>query len=131
MNTTATTNSKEEDKVNKRNSIKSTYDSRKDGLGFKVRTAANNKHIRTQEIADPFINTTIKLSRWDTFKGLLMGGVVVSVMVSGRNSSIEEDVMDLDENNLSLGSSTRRDEFTADIFRQVNQHIALANNKGE
>jgi hypothetical protein len=109
--------------MNKRQSVKPTYDSRTDGLQYTISTSVNGKAIGDyKEIADPFVNHKVRVSWKETLKGLVRGGVVVGVMVSGKNLRIEEDVMELDDNYLSL-NSTRRDDFDKHIFSQIDEHI--------
>jgi hypothetical protein len=102
--------------MKKRQSIKSTYDSAKDGYQYFVSTSVNHKPVSSQDIADPFVTQTVKVSLLDTLKGLFMGGVNVQVRVNPKNNRIVEDVMELDDQYLGLGANTRRDEFEKQIF---------------
>lgn len=106
--------------MKKRVSIKSTYDSRETGYAFHIGTTVNGKTVGDQDIPDPFVYHTIHISLLDTLKGLFRGGIRVCVNIRGNNLSIEEDVLELDENNLSQ-NSTRRDEFNKKVFEHIDR----------
>jgi hypothetical protein len=103
--------SESEGAMAKRVSISSTYDSLHDGLQYAIGTTVNGESIGSREIPDPFLTHTVRVSLRDTIRGLLRGGVVVCVSISGTNPRIVEDVLELDDQYLGQ-SATRRDEFT-------------------
>lgn len=104
-------------------SIKSTYDSQKEGLQYSISTSVNGKSINdSKDIPDPFVNHTVKLSFRDTFKGLLRGGVVVGVFINGKNNRIVEDVLELDDQYLG-NNATRREDFNKEIMSKAVEHI--------
>ena len=100
----------------KRQSIKSTYDSQKDGFQYMVSTSINDKPLDSRDIADPFVMQTVHVSLWDTLKGLFRGGVKVVVNINPKNNRIVEDVMELDDQYLGLGANTRREDFNSQIM---------------
>lgn len=105
--------------MKKRISIKSTYDSVKDGSQYSIRTSVNGRSIGGRDLVDPFVTHTIKVSLIDTIKGLFRGGVKVVVSIDGKNNRIVEDVMELDDQYLGLGDNTRREDFNKQIMNQV------------
>jgi len=100
----------------KRQSIKSTYDSHKDGFQYMVSTSVNDKPLDSRDIADPFVIQTVHVSLWDTLKGLFRGGVKLVVNINPKNNRIVEDVMELDDQYLGLGANTRRENFNNQIM---------------
>jgi hypothetical protein len=97
----------------KRISIAPTYDSAKDGVQYVIDTTVNHKSIGRRDIADPFVNHTVRVSWRDTLRGLFAGGVVVSICVAGKNPRIVEDVLELDDQYLGWNAD-RRDRFVND-----------------
>lgn len=109
--------------MKKRVSIKSTYDSQKEGFQYTISTSVNNRAIGdTRDLADPFVNHMVKVSFWDTLKGLLNGGVIVGVFINGKNNRIIDDVMELDDQYLGQ-NATRRDDFNKHIMNKAIEHI--------
>ena len=106
----------------KRQSIEPTYDSRKDGKQYSIRTTVNNHSIGSRDLEDPFVTHTVRVSFLDTLKGLFKGGVVVLVSVDGKNLRIVEDVMELNDNYLGI-NCTRRDSFNKGIMQAASDHI--------
>lgn len=105
--------------MKKRQSIKSTYDSQKDGFQYRIRTSVNGRSIGGHDIPDPFVNHKVRVSFLDTVKGLLQGGVRVEVNIDPKNNRIVEDVLELDDQYLGQ-NATRRDDFNKEIFDKVN-----------
>jgi hypothetical protein len=110
--------------MNKTESIKSTYDSRKDGFQYTVSTSVNGKSINdTRDIADPFVTHQVNVSWLDTLKGLLMGGVTVQVRVNGKNMRIIDEVMELNANWIGAHNRTRRDDFNKELGQAISDHV--------
>lgn len=105
--------------MKKRISIKPTYDSVRDGLQYHISSFVNHKVVADQDLTDPFVNHKIHISLLDVIKGLFKGGIEVTVNIRGNNPRIEEDVLELDNQTLSLYPSTRREEFNKQVFEYV------------
>lgn len=106
----------------KRQSIKPTFDSRKTGPAYYVSTSVNDRHVGTQDIQDPFANTTVRVGWIDLLRGLLKRGLLVRVMINARDQQLVEDVMELDSNYLS-SNSTRRDEWNKELGQKIQDHV--------
>ncbi len=104
--------------MKKRQSIDPTYDSTKDGFQYMVSTSVNHRSIGSKDIADPFVTHTVRVSLLDTIKGLFRGGVTVVVSVNPKNNRITEDVLELDAEYLSPGS-TRQEDFHKGVMDRV------------
>lgn len=97
-----------------RQSISPTYDSRKTGHRFSIRSAMGGEEMANLKLPDPFVHHRIKIHWWDAIKCLLKHGRIdVEVVVSG-DMDIVEDVMELDADYLGHGN-TRRHEWNASI----------------
>lgn len=106
-----------------RESIKPTFDSRKTGPAYNVSTFLNDKPLDFMKpIEDPFVHTTIRIGWIDMVKGLLKRRLEVRVNVYAFDNDRVEDVMELDANYLSVGS-TRRQEWNAHINQEIEEHI--------
>lgn len=108
----------------KKQSVKSTYDSRKTGYAYHIGSTVNGKTVADKDIADPFVYHTIHISLLDVLKGLIKGGITVCVNIRGKNLEIEEDVLELDDNYLS-NTRTRRDEFHDKMFKQLDREMTM------
>ena len=100
----------------KRQSIQPTYDSRETGPRYHVTTTIDGRVIGKfrHRVSDPFVHQTVHIGLRDLWRGLLRRSLTVEVTVGG-DLDVMDDVLDLDANNLSIGPSTRRDEFNARI----------------
>jgi hypothetical protein len=104
--------------VSKRASIQPTYDSRATGPRYTVTTRVGDRTIEFERrLLDPFVNHRVTIGWPDLLRALLRRRLVVTVIVGG-DRDVVDDVLELDAEWLG-GDSTRRDEFTAGLFKQV------------
>lgn len=103
----------------KRHSIEPTYDHRETGNRFTVETRINGARLNEITTRDPFIHHRIVIG-WRDLLGFVCRGREVAVIVGG-DSQIVDDVMELDADCLTFGS-TRRDDWNA----HVEQRLGLA-----
>jgi len=96
-----------------RQSIQPTYDHRETGDRFTVETRIAGRHLNVVTTRDPFVNHRVTLGWRDLLRGLLRRRLVVEVLVGG-DPEIVDDVMELDADCLTFGS-TRREEWNAHI----------------
>jgi hypothetical protein len=102
-----------------RQSIRPTYDSRETGPRFHVTYRIGTRTITFQQpTEDPFVRGTIALGWRDLLRGLVRGRLEVSMIVGG-DRDIVDDVMELDENTLVPGRSTRRDAFNSHLGERM------------
>lgn len=105
-----------------RRSIKPTYDSRETGPRYHVTTRVDSKTIGFQQpITDPFVRQTVTVGWPDLLRALLRRRMTVEVIVGG-DRDVMNDVLELDGNTL-VPSSTRRQEFNAQLNAAIKLHI--------
>lgn len=98
-----------------RQSIQPTYDSRETGPRFHVTYRINDRTITFQEqIADPFVTATLRISWLDRLKSLIRKDFSVTVLVGG-DPEVVDDVLELDANHLGVRPSTRRQEWNSSL----------------
>lgn len=100
-----------------RQSIAPTYDHRETGDRFTVETRLNDHRIGMTTIRDPFVTHRVTIGWRGLLRGLLRGRVAVTVIVGG-DRGIVDDVMELDADCLTFGS-TRRQEWNAQVQRSL------------
>jgi hypothetical protein len=99
----------------KRQSIDATYDSRDTGDRFHVTTQIGDRTIAFQRrVPDPFVRTTVTVGIRDALRALLRRRPVEVTVIVGGDREAVNDVLELDYNTLTPGS-TRRVEW--------NQHV--------
>lgn len=99
--------------MSERESIKPTYDSSETGPRFTLSTFVNGRSVDWEEpLIDPFVTTEMRISWRDALRGLLRGGLKVRFQVSGDRDIIE-DVLELDNDYIGVGSSRRREWHTS------------------
>ena len=101
--------------VNKRQSIRPTYDSRQTGARYWVTSTINGHPVAWRQPADdPFIRHTLHIGWRDLLRSLITRrGMKVEVTVGG-DMEVIEDVMELDGNYLGI-NCTRRDQFNSQV----------------
>jgi hypothetical protein len=105
----------------KRQSIEATYDSRDTGDRFHVTSRIGDRTIEFQRgVPDPFVRTTVAVGVWDALRALLRRRPVEVTVIVGGDRDAVNDVMELDYNTLTPGS-TRRDEWD----RHVHDVLAM------
>ena len=108
--------------MEKRKSIKPTYDSRQTGDRYHVTTMIGDRTIAFQvRIPDPFIRHTVTIGWRDLLRGIFRRKLAVTVIIGGDRDVIE-DVLDLDANNLGY-NCTRRDEFNMGLQAAIEGHL--------
>ncbi len=106
-----------------RQSIQSTYDSRQTGPRYHVTYKLDGRVITSRErLDDPFVRAVLHVSWLDRLKSLLRRDMVVEVLV-GADSEMVDDVLELDDNYLAPGLSTRREEFNRSLGRSMNRFL--------
>lgn len=95
-----------------RQSVEATYDSRETGERFYVTTQIGDRTVTfRRRVSDPFVRTTVTVSLWDALRALLRLRRVEVTVIVGGDPEVVDDVLELDFNTLTPGSSTRRAEF--------------------
>lgn len=106
-----------------RQSIQPTYDSRETGPRYHVTYKLDGRVISwEQRIDDPFVRAVLNVNWLDRLKSLLHRNMAVEVLV-GADPEVIEDVMELDENYLAPGPSTRREEFTSNLGKAFTRFV--------
>jgi hypothetical protein len=103
-----------------RNSIRATYDGRETGAPYWVTSEIGDRTICfRQPAADPFVRHTVTVGLWDALRELLRHRRIrVTVCVGGEHDRIN-DVLELDDNTLVPGSSTRRAAWNSHINERL------------
>ncbi len=91
-----------------RQSIEPTYDSRETGPRYTIETRIDDRRLDEKPMPDPFVHHRVILGWHDLLRGLIRRRLVVTVIVGG-DPGIVDDVMELDANCLTYGSTRRRD----------------------
>lgn len=98
-----------------RQSIPATYDSRDTGDRFHVTSRIGDRTIAFQErVPDPFVRTTVSVGIRDALRALLRFRPIEVTVIIGGDPEVMTDVLELDYNTLTPGS-TRREEWDAHI----------------
>jgi hypothetical protein len=106
-----------------RQSIQPTYDQRLTGDRFLVATSVGGKALPTVETTDPFVHHRISVGWPDLLRGLLRRRLEVIVAISADPDMVE-DVMELNADYLGTMSSTRRQEWNAQLERGLGDFAA-------
>lgn len=105
--------------MSERESINPTYDSRETGARYHVSSRVDDRPVMVMEpVDDPFVRHTVHLGWWDLLRGLLRRRLSVTVIVGG-DRDIVEDVLELDNNYLGQGDTSRRREFNTGLNRDM------------
>jgi hypothetical protein len=99
-----------------RQSIQPTYDHRETGDRFTVETRINGRRLNEITTRDPFVHHRVVIG-WRDLLSFALRGREVTVIVGG-DRTIVDDVMELDADCLTFGS-TRREEWNAEINRSL------------
>jgi hypothetical protein len=101
-----------------RPSVRATYDSRQTGPRYWVTVEINSRTVTFRKpLADPFVRTTVNVTWWARLCGLFQRRMVVTV-VTGADSDLMNDVLELDENTLVPGR-TRKEAFRQSINQKL------------
>ena len=101
----------------KRQSIEPTYDHQATGDRYNVDTRVGDRHVSHVPCRDPFVHHRVVVGWRDLLRGLLRGRLEVTVVVGG-DSSVVEDVLELDADYLGT-NCTRRDQFNAKLHQAL------------
>jgi hypothetical protein len=106
-----------------RQSITPTYDSRQTGDRYHVTYRINNRTLTFQDpVPDPFVRAVVHVSWWDRVKSFWRKDFTVEVLV-GADLDLVETVLELDDNYLGTGNSTRRQEWNSTLNHAIRDFI--------
>lgn len=74
------------------------YDSRTDGLQYRVVTRLNGRQVYGEDVDCPLLRTTLAIGWRDLLRALLRGGLEVETLVSTDNHELSETILALDGN---------------------------------
>lgn len=108
-----------------RYSIEPTYDSRETGDAYTVEVREGAKRIDRQPIADPFVNTTVRVRGWRNALAVLRGRYSCSVHVGAEDPARVEDIFELNDDYAGQRGSTRRADCDAQLQRGLGDFAAV------